>query len=155
MSVRPAEGKTLSPFAAVLSGEFRSLRASIPTSYTLYGSYAPLPETSYWGLGLEFTFFDILSVRGGASFRPYSDVEADRDKAAFRYGAGVHLPFQKIGVDFPVTLSIQYTVIPVSEPIIADYIIATSGYPLFGDAGVNKGTFPVFSLEIQYTGSPW
>jgi hypothetical protein len=149
LRVRPAEEQALTPFSALLSGEFRSLQAPLQsTAYLMYyGPIPPVPETSYWGIGVEFTIYEFFSVRGGATFRPYTDVEGERDRASFRYGAGLHIPFRRIGLDVPLTVSFQYTVIPVSEP--------TSSYVFIEDTGVNKGTYPLFSLEIQYTGFPW
>ena len=145
MSVRPPEGRRLAPFAAVISGEFRSLQAPIPYPITLFGSGSgtAYPETSYWGLGLELTLYEILSLRGGAAWRPYSDAEGDRDRASLRYGAALHLPLQKVGVDFPLSVSVQYTVIPVSEPDLVE------------NSSVNNGTFPVFSIDIRSTCFPW
>jgi hypothetical protein len=143
LRIRPTEDGGLSPFAAILTGEFRSLQAPLPDTYTLYPSGAPYPETSYWGLGFECTFFEILSIRSGAAFRPFDGVEGDRDRPSFRYGAGVNLPLHRIGIGLPLTASVQYTVVPVIE----------HGYYL--SPGDRTGTLPVFSIDIQYTGSPW
>ena len=155
MRLRPTEEGGLSPFGATIAGEFRSLQSPLPTSYAVYSYSAPYPETSYWGLGLEFTFYDIVSVRGGAAFRPYSDVEADRDRASFRYGACVCLPFRRIGIDLPLTFSFQYTVIPVSEPVTQYVFDQPAGPGFFEDMGARTGTYPLLSLEIQYEGVPW
>ena len=139
MGVRPPQSGGLSPFAAVFSGEFRSLQnPSFP--YTATGSNA---GTSFWGAGLECTIYEILSLRGGVSFRPYTDFEGERDRAAFRYGAAIHLPLQKIGVDVPFSASFQYAVVPLNQ---LDYYSQTSQ---------EKSSLPVFSLDIQYTGAPW
>jgi hypothetical protein len=143
LRIRPPEAGGLSPFAALLSGEFRSLQAPLPDTYSLYASGGPYPETSYWGLGLECTIFEILSIRGGAAFRPFDGVEGDRDRPSFRYGAGLNLPMQRIGIGLPLTASVQFAVVPVIQ----------HGYYL--SPGDRTGTFPVFSVDIQYTGSPW
>jgi hypothetical protein len=146
LRVRPAEPSALTPFAAVLSGEFRSLQAPIPSMYSLYGLFGPIssnPETSYWGIGLECTILEYVSLRGGAAFRPYVDVEAERDRPSYRYGAGVNLPLERLGADLPLTISAEYSVIPVSWPSSLGF---TNG---------DTGTFPVFSFEVRYTGSPW
>jgi len=155
MRLRPPEEGGLSPFGATITGEFRSLQSPLPTYYVPSTYSAPYPETSYWGVGLELTVYDILSVRGGAAFKPYSDVEADRDRASFRYGAGVRLPFRRIGVDLPLTFSFQYTVIPVSEPVTQYVFVQPAGPGFFEDTGVRTGTYPLFTLEVHYEGVPW
>ncbi len=159
MRIRPKEDGDLSPLAGVFSGEFRSLEAPLQSSYYLmyYGAPQPVPETSYWGLGVELTIYEFVSVRGGAAFRPYNDVEGERDRPSFRYGAGIHVPFRRIGLDMPLTFSFEYTVIPVSEPISSSsYVFSQPAGPgYFEDTGVSRGTYPLFSLEIQYTGFPW
>ena len=161
LRIRPKEKGDLSPLAAVLSGEFRSLEAPLQGSqgsyYLMYYGVpiTPVPETSYWGIGVEFTIYEFVSVRGGAAFRPYNDVEGERDRPSFRYGAGLHIPIRKIGLDVPVTLSFQYTVIPVSEPISSYVFTQPAGPGFFEDTGVSRGTYPLFSLEIRYDGFPW
>jgi hypothetical protein len=149
LRLRPSDPGAVSPFVAVISGEFRSLQGPVSSGVGSAPAYIPLGGglsyhgTSYWGVGLECTVFEFVSVRGGATFKPYTDVEAERDRPSFRYGGGIRLPLQRIGIDIPLTASFQYAVITVSEPLF------------IWETVVNKGTFPVFSLEIQYTGCPW
>jgi len=138
----PVEG-SLSPFGAAITGEFRTLLSPLPTSYVQDPYAPPYPETSYWGIGLDLTVYEIFSVRGGAAFKANPTFgEGERDKASFRYGAGIRLPFRRIGVDVPLTFSFQYAVIPVTE----------EGY---FDVPDRTGTYPLFSLEVQYEGVPW
>ena len=143
MRIQPPEKGGLSPFAALLTAEFRSLQNPVQTGYEIYWPSPVSPETSYWGFGLECTVFEFLSLRGGAAFRPFESMEGDRDRPSFRYGAGIHIPVQRIGVDIPLTASIQYTVVPAVD----------HGYYL--GPPDRTGTFPVFSIDIQYSGSPW
>ncbi len=139
LKVLPPDGGDLSPFAAVLSGEFRSLQSSDPT-YTVTGFHT---ATSFWGFGLECTIFEFLSLRGGASFKPYTDFEGEEDRPAFRYGAALVIPMRRIGADLPLTLSLQYTVIPLNQ------------LPYYFASGEEQTSLSAFSIGIQYTGSPF
>jgi hypothetical protein len=139
MRVRPAEESDFSPFAAVFSGEFRRLLTP----------HDPFAGSSYWGFGLECTIYEFLSLRGGASFKPFSNFEGEKNRASFRYGAALRLPMQKFGILLPLTVSFDYTVVPLNTvlPVMGIYpplIEGKAGTPL-----------PAFSLEFQYTGSPW
>ncbi|HTO94140.1 MAG TPA: PorV/PorQ family protein [Bacteroidota bacterium] len=143
MKLRPPVEESLSPFGAEVTGEFRTLLSPLPASYAQDPYTSPFPETSYWGIGLEFSLYEIFSVRGGAAFKANPTFgEGVRDKASFRYGAGLRLPLRQIGTDVPITFSFNYTVIPVTE----------EG---FLDVADRSGTNPLFSLEIQYAGVPW
>ena len=133
MRIVPGEKEDLTIFSSVLTAEFRSLQAHA----------TPPVESSYWGIGLECTIFDFVSLRGGAAFRPLTTFEAEHDRAAFRYGAGLRLPLGRIGVDFPLAFSLQYAVIPLNQ---LEYYDLSSSV---------RSSVSAFSLDIQYTGAPW
>ena len=136
MKVRPAVEGNLSPFAAVVSGEFRTLMDPHNTHYS--------PETglSYGGFGLECTIFEILSLRAGVTYKPYSDFESDKNSPSFRYGAGVRFPGRDIGVNIPLSVSLDYTLVPLSWPGILEYPRASIG------------TARTFSFGLQYSDFP-
>jgi len=98
----------------------------------------PLPGNAYWGIGVECTLYEILSLRGGMSTKPYSDFEAEKERPSFRYGAAVHLPMQKMVAGIP--LYAVNAMMPTSPPLIA---------------GKDGTALPAFAVEIHYDGFPW
>jgi hypothetical protein len=139
MTIMTWQKTDLTPFAALFSAEYRSLRTS----------HEPFTGTSYWGVGLECTVYDIVSLRGGMSIKPYSDFEGDKDRASFRYGAAVHLPVHKMGVGLPLTFSFSYTVVPLRA------VKATMPIFLPLTEGKDGTALPAYAFEIHYEGFPW
>ena len=88
LRVIPRREGDVSPLEAVISGDYRSIQ-------TAGGRDA-------WGVGMEFTIEEFISVRTGAVFR-----DGDNERH-MRYGLAVRLPFRPLGVD----LLVQYAVIP-------------------------------------------
>ena len=88
LRVIPRREGDVSPLEAVISGDYRSIQ-------TAGGRDA-------WGVGMECTIEEFISVRTGAVF---SDGD---DETHMRYGLGVRLPFRTLGFD----LLVQYAVIP-------------------------------------------
>jgi len=87
LKVVPRASGEVSPFEAVVSGEYRSAQNLGPDR---------------WGLGMEFTIDEILSLRAGGLF------QNSAEPGHMRYGAGVRLPFRSLGFD----LALQGAVIP-------------------------------------------
>ena len=87
LRVVPRTGGEVSPFEAVFSGEYRSSQDFWPDA---------------WGLGMEFTIDEILSLRAGDLSQNIAQ------PGHMRYGVGVRLPFRSLGFD----LALQGAVIP-------------------------------------------
>lgn len=139
MRVVPADPGGLSPLGVIIAGEFQSVQSSS----TPYYSVPWRTGDSFWGLGVECTGFEILSLRAGWSLKPGSDFEGEGGKGALRYGAAVRMPLRRIGVDAPFLVSFEYAVIPLYR---LNY---------WAQIGGEKSSVPVFSIGISYTGYPW
>ena len=129
-----------------------SLHDSDPTRATilqvnLLGEYRnvlnvfPGNHEYHWGWGTEFTAYDILTVRLGGYFQPYSSVYGGDRVVGIRLGAGLHLPINLL-VDGlpPFAFCVDYAAIPLNS-------ISTGYYNPFNSA---PGTANVFALRIQY-----
>jgi hypothetical protein len=93
LRVLPRNEADPSPLEAALSGEFRSLQTD------------PYPSSgiSEWGLGLECTIEEFLSLRAGTT-----SIDGINERWLFRWGGAVRLPVHKLGFD----LLLQYGRIP-------------------------------------------
>jgi hypothetical protein len=132
LRVVPADESSLSPFSAVVTGEWRSL---------LY------PETSgnttYWGAGVELTAYEVFSLRGGMAISPFDSFETIHDRAGFRIGAGINLPVRRLAPDIPLMLSFHYSLVALNPP---------------GEITIYEqvhSTISALSIELHYDGSPW
>jgi hypothetical protein len=104
----PQAGRPLSPIVLLFTAEYRAL-------------FSPLTDTpgdgkpgrDFWGIGAEGTVYDLLSARVGCFVQPFTGVYADRDKPVIRFGAGVKIPLERIGIEVPLTLCGDYSAIPV------------------------------------------
>lgn len=90
----------------------------------------------YWGMGFESTFFDMLSLRMGGITRPHSSIYGQRGNMAMRYGAGLNIPFRKLGLNSPLSLAFDYAVIPL---FIVDYY------------SQEKHNLSAFNLYLKYS----
>lgn len=90
---------------------------------TLTGQYKWLTNPSkserttvdYWGGGTEFTIKEIFVARAGFFQTPEYVVLYERAKPLFRYGFGVKIPLQKIGINLPFVLLADYSFIPIND----------------------------------------
>ena len=72
-------------------------------------------DVDYWGGGAEFTIKEIFVARAGFFQTPEDVVLYERAKPLFRYGFGVKIPLQKIGINLPFVLLADYSFIPIND----------------------------------------
>ncbi len=72
-------------------------------------------QSTFWGIGFQSRFLDILSLRMGGIMNPYSSIFGEEKTFTMRYGLGLNLPLKLIGIDFPVVLGFDYTFIPLKN----------------------------------------
>ena len=133
--VPPHDESALTPIAVVVTGEYRNL---LNDKAPLYNGRA------YWGVGFETTVFELLSLRAGATFSPYTSFDGERDRPAYRYGAGLNLPLRKLGAGIPLLVSINYAVEPLNQ-------IVTNAFTGFSE----RSSLPSFSLDLHYETDIW
>jgi hypothetical protein len=131
----PHDESALVPFAVVVTGEYRNLLNSRELTYQ---------GRSFWGVGFETTLFEFLSLRGGATFIPFTSFDGEKDRPAYRFGAGLNLPLHRLGAGIPLVVSINYTVEPLNQ-------IVNSALAGFSE----KSSLPAFSLDLRYDANLW
>ena len=135
LGVVPREGSRLSPVAFVVTGEYRNL----------ISRHVILNEgRAFWGVGFEATVFEILSLRAGAYLEPFNGFDGERDRPAYRYGAGLNLPLRKLGNGIPLVVSVNYSIEPLNQivnPSVAGF--------------AEKSSLPSFSLDLHYEANLW
>jgi len=97
-------------------------------------------DVDYWGGGAEFTIKEIFSARAGFFQTPEYWLIYDRAKPLFRYGFGVKIPLQNIGINLPFILSADYSLIPIN-----DVSISTAGGTLD-----TKKLLRAIGITLQY-----
>lgn len=98
------------------TGEYRNLMNALDNQNAM---------RDYWGFGMEAVLYEILAVRLGGFGR--------NEITTGRYGAGLRIPFPRIGIDAAFTLSIDYAAVPYQSTIISD-----------------SKVIHAFSIEMQY-----
>lgn len=93
-------------FEVVITGQYKWLTNPLKREKT---------DVDYWGGGAEFTIKDFFVARAGFLQTPEYWLIYDRAKPMFRYGFGVKIPLQKIGVNLPFVLSADYSFIPIND----------------------------------------
>ena len=131
----PNDRSALAPIAFVVTGEYRNLLNDIAYAYN---------GRAYWGVGLETTVFEFLSLRGGAAFSPFTSFDGERDRPAYRYGFGLNLPLRKLGSGIPLIISFNYAVEPLNQ-IVNPYV---AGF-------TEKSSLPSLSLDLHYDANLW
>jgi len=127
MNIHPATPGGLTPLSFQLTTEYRNF---------LNG---PDPDSrGFGGVGAEITLFELVAARAGGFVEPLRDVYGMEGKLAFRYGVGVSLPLDRLGVDVPLHFTGDVAAIPLDT----DDIIF---FP------VEHTTLVVFSIGVQYT----
>jgi len=81
----------------------------------LLNSYRPDSEKDSWGVGMQASFFNILSLRIGGVANPNSNIYGNKGVLSVRYGFEINFPFELIGFKYPVSLAFDYSVIPLSQ----------------------------------------
>jgi len=90
---------------------------------TLTGQYKNLlnplsnesSDVDYWGAGLEILIKNIFAARVGFVQIPEHWIFYERAKPIFRYGFGLVIPFEKLGIRIPLMASIDYSFIPINS----------------------------------------
>ena len=135
LGVVPREGSRLSPVAFVVTGEYRNLLSR----------HVLLNEgRAFWGVGIEATVFEILSLRAGAYVEPLNGFDGERDRPAYRYGLGLNLPLRKFGSGIPLLVTLNYSVEPLNQivnPSVAGF--------------AEKSSLPAFSFDLHYEADLW
>ncbi len=103
----------LSPAGLLVTAEYRGL-----TNPSALGQDPS--SRDFWGVGVELSAFEIVKARLGGYAQPYTNLYGDKGTLKARYGAGVALPLERIGVDLPLIIGADYANVPVnlhtSEP---------------------------------------
>jgi len=94
----------LAPFGILITGEYRAI---LGDRYEYY--------RDFWGFGGEVVIFEIVSGRIGGFVSPWNGLYGKRGEVALRYGVGLSLPFQKLGIKTPLTLRADYSAIPLPK----------------------------------------
>ncbi len=102
----------------------------------LLNSYRQDSEKDFWGVGMQTSFFNILSLRMGGVANPYTSIYGNKGVLSIRYGFGINFPFELIGVKPPVSIAFDYVVIPLSE---VDYFFNN-----------HKKNLDAFNLSVSY-----
>lgn len=114
-------------FRASVSAEYRRL-LNPPSGYE--------DRQNQVGIGVEATILDLLSLRLGTTVQSYDDLYAQKDKALIRYGLGLNLPLIYLGSRLPLTLGIDYGVVPSADLSAA-----------------NARDIKAFDVHVGYTGN--
>jgi hypothetical protein len=88
--------------------------------------------------------FEILSLRAGAYIQPFTWFEGERDRTAYRYGVGLNVPLRKLGRGLPLSISLNYSVVPLNQ--IVDPSLA--GF-------AERSSLAAFSLDLNYLVNIW
>jgi hypothetical protein len=131
----PREESDLTTVAVAVTGEYRNLLNQPSTAYE---------GRSYWGIGVEAGLFEILTLRAGVYTQPFTGFDGERDRPAYRYGAGLNLPLRKLGAGIPLLVSINYAVQPLNQIVNS----ALAGF-------TEKSSLPAFSLDLHYAANLW
>lgn len=78
----------------------------------------------FWGFGVETTLLDLFSARLGGYVQPFKSVNGSRGIPSLRYGAGINIPFSRLGITIPLELKVEYAGMPIqnySESISQTY----------------------------------
>lgn len=128
LTMLPQGPEGLRPVAMVLTAEYRRV---------INGSTYQDSRRDYWGCGVEFTLFEVASVRMGGVVLPYTSIYGDKGCFKLRGGFGVHVPLARLGVSAPLVLSGNYALIPINR------------YPNSFMSG-NTDNLSTFSVELEY-----
>jgi len=111
------------PFQLLLSCEYRN---HLNPPYQRDKSKA-----NYGGMGIEITFYNLVSFRMGGIYLPSSSIYGDEKSMNIRYGVGLNVPLEKISVNIPFSIAFNYSKIPIN------------GIYYYGDMKENLTTFDV------------
>lgn len=127
------KNNSLKLFKMMLTGEYKD---QFNYNMSMYENY----PVEYWGLGTEFIFYDIFSLRLGGILNSHNSILGSKNKFPIRIGAGLNVPFEFLLNNSPFSLSFDFSNIPVNEEI-------------FGRASqINKNLW-AFNLQLTYNKS--
>lgn len=86
--------RRLTPFGALVVAEYRRIVNDVASS----------DSRDFSGAGLEARIYEMVSLRLG-----FYNFHSEYSDAATRYGADVHAPLQKLGIDVPIEFSFEYS----------------------------------------------
>jgi hypothetical protein len=118
----------LQPASMILTAEYRRLINS-----SIYAD----SQRDYWVFGVEFGLFEIIAFRLGGVINPYTSIYGKTAEFAARGGIGLNLPFAKLGVPVPFSVSGSYSFIPINR------------YPNQFMTGTTDN-LEVFSIGLEY-----
>jgi len=132
LKVMPRRTDGLEPAVMVLTGEYRRM---------LDGSIYGDAERDYWGFGVEFALFEVVSVRMGGVINPFTSIYGAKGKFMTRGGIGVQLPLAELGVPVPLSVSGGYALIPIDR-YPNSYMMSSTD------------NLSAFSIGLEYTYAP-
>ena len=103
MTIVNEDKEKLTPIGFLFTGEYRNL---------LNAEDYQSSERDYWGFGTQATLYEILSLRLGSYISGTPSYYGQKGVPSIRYGFGVHLPLNKIGLQSPIAIIMDYGVIP-------------------------------------------
>ena len=119
----------LQPFRYILTGEYCNHVNAWKTMQD---------QRDYWKVGMEATFYEIVSFRIGGYAQPYLNIYGKKGVPSFRYGFGLNAPLHSIGIKTPIVVAFDFAVIPLSE---------TNTWLYYNP----KKNLTTFSLELKYS----
>lgn len=133
--VTPFEKINITPISILFSA---SLNTSINSDEVQY------PEDKFKSLGLDINFFEIASFRLGAVIYDESNgVYGRENKFNWRYGFGININPEKYGINIPISLSFNYTWIPLDMDNIASFFYSM----------IRRENLDAFNFTISYNNS--
>jgi hypothetical protein len=115
-------------FKLVFTGQYKSELNSYENS-----------QKDYWGTGFEVSFFNLLSLRIGGSAQPYNSIFGEKGILTLRYGFGINFLLESYGINYPLALKFNYTVMPIYTSYLSSFWKA------------EKRNLDVFDFEVIYT----
>ncbi len=105
------------------SFEFKNESGTSDFEGTITGQYKNLLnpfedgkfDVDYWGAGLELLVKNIFCARVGFIQTPERWLFYERAKPILRYGFGLIVPFEKLGIKIPLLVSVDYSFIPINS----------------------------------------
>ncbi len=76
--------------------------------------YNDKSSKDFWGMGMEATFFDIVSLRLGAIAWPFTSIYGTKGNFSARYGFGLQSPIINVITNLPFKIAFDYSVIPIN-----------------------------------------
>ena len=106
--------ESLRPLAILLTGEYRN-HANADSDYN-----------DYWGIGVESTWLETLSLRVGGIASPMTYIYGKRGSLAIRYGLGLNIPLNRLGISDRLVVRGEYTAIPLRlDPMFSGFFLNT------------------------------